>query len=111
MGSIPIIGSGYTLATGIDLWGDPDLERVTTRLILDGYPSGQRGLTVNQLAQAFGGSNPPPSITGSDCRLRQPCASSGSAALIAQSVERILGKNEVMGSNPIEGFLPRNLIK
>lgn len=24
-------------------------------------------------------------------------------ALIAQSVERILGKNEVMGSNPIEG--------
>jgi hypothetical protein len=30
----------------------------------------------------------------------------GSAALIAQLVERILGKNEVMGSNPIEGFLP-----
>ena len=27
----------------------------------DGYPSGQRGLTVNQLAYAFGGSNPPPS--------------------------------------------------
>src|SRR3990172_106451 len=25
-----------------------------------GYPSGQRGLTVNQLADAFGGSNPSP---------------------------------------------------
>jgi hypothetical protein len=30
MGSIPIIGSGYTFATGIDfLRNDPDLERVT----------------------------------------------------------------------------------
>jgi hypothetical protein len=27
-----------------------------------GYPSGQRGLTVNQLADAFGGSNPSPPI-------------------------------------------------
>ena len=25
-----------------------------------GYPSGQRGLTVDQLAEAFGGSNPSP---------------------------------------------------
>ena len=51
------------------------------------YPSGQRGLTVNQLAKAFGGSNP----------------SLPTFALIAQSVEHILGKNGVMGSNPIEG--------
>lgn len=27
----------------------------------EGYPSGQRGQTVNLLAYAFGGSNPPPS--------------------------------------------------
>jgi hypothetical protein len=55
---------------------------------LGGYPSGQRGLTVNQLAEAFGGSNPsPPTFV----------------ALIAQTVEHILGKNGVMGSNPIEG--------
>lgn len=55
---------------------------------LGGYPSGQRGLTVNQLAEAFGGSNPsPPTFV----------------ALIAQLVEHILGKNGVMGSNPIEG--------
>jgi hypothetical protein len=53
------------------------------------YPSGQRGLTVNQLAKAFGGSNP----------------SLPTSALIAQSVEHILGKNGVMGSNPIEGFV------
>ncbi len=29
---------------------------------MDGFPSGQRGQTVNLLADAFGGSNPPPSI-------------------------------------------------
>ena len=31
------------------------------RLPKEGYPSGQRGQTVNLLAYAFGGSNPPPS--------------------------------------------------
>src|SRR5687768_878969 len=30
---------------------------------LEGYPSGQRGQTVNLLAYAFGGSNPPPSTS------------------------------------------------
>jgi hypothetical protein len=64
--------------------------------ILDGYPSGQRGLTVNQMACAFGGSNPSPSTTDRACGL---CT----AARIAQLVERVLGKNEVMGSNPIAG--------
>ena len=57
-----------------------------------GYPSGQRGLTVNQLAEAFGGSNPSPPTS----------------ALIAQLVEHALGKGGVMGSNPIEGFVTRN---
>ena len=40
----------------------------------EGYPSGQRGQTVNLLAYAFGGSNPPPSTSftqsmrlGEDC--------------------------------------------
>ncbi len=32
-------------------------------------------------------------------------------ALIAQSVEHVLGKNGVMGSNPIEGSRCRNLFK
>ena len=48
------------------------------------YPSGQRGQTVNLLASAFGGSNPSlPTVF----------------AHIAQSEERILGKNEVRSAN------------
>src|SRR5690349_13360680 len=35
--------------------------RENSRSLLEGYPSGQRGQTVNLLAYAFGGSNPPPS--------------------------------------------------
>ena len=46
---------------------------------LVGYPSGQRGLTVNQLRYRFRGSNPLPTTM---------CPSSS-------VVERILGKNEV----------------
>ena len=79
----PLIGLlvGLFVGTGID--------RLVARLVnMGSYPSGQRGLTVNQLAKAFGGSNP----------------SLPTSALIAQSVEHILGKNGVMGSNPIEGF-------
>src|SRR6185312_10539907 len=34
----------------------------------EGYPSGQRGQTVNLLAYAFGGSNPPPSTNCGDAR-------------------------------------------
>ena len=45
MGSIPIVGF---------------IKRMLVYK-MDGYPSGQRGLTVNQMANAFGGSNPPPS--------------------------------------------------
>ena len=66
----------------------PSDQRMKRLEKMGSYPSGQRGLTVNQLAAAFGGSNPSPPTF---------------AALIAQSVEHILGKNGVMGSNPIEG--------
>ena len=68
---------------------------------LDGYPSGQRGLTVNQLAGAFGGSNPSPSTRLGP--LLYQIRPLHRQALIAQLVERVLGKNEVMGSNPIGG--------
>jgi hypothetical protein len=82
--------------------------------VAGGYPSGQRGLTVNQLADAFGGSNPsPPTEKPSAIRDQlsapssEPVAESWTlrddSALIAQSVERTLGKGEVMGSNPIGG--------
>lgn len=70
-----------------------------------GYPSGQRGLTVNQLRNA------------SEVRILprpcQPCildhgqSSSAPYALVAQWVEHILGKNGVTGSSPVEGFLVR----
>ena len=42
----------------------PELElrsEISVRKNLEGYSSGQRGQTVNLLAYAFGGSNPPPS--------------------------------------------------
>ena len=59
------------------------------------YPSGQRGLTVNQLSDDFGGSNPSPPTPGMGRTARQ--------AHVAQSAEHVLGKNGVMGSNPIVG--------
>ena len=103
------------------------------------YPSGQRGQTVNLLANAFGGSNPPLPTT---CRVtagraettggnssaveRQPSKlgvagsnpvsrsshGHGTAAErtrldilahVAQSAERVLGKDEVSGSIPDMG--------
>ncbi len=36
--------------------------------VSEGYPSGQRGQTVNLLAYAFGGSNPPPSTSYKMCK-------------------------------------------
>ncbi len=62
------------------------------------YPSGQRGLTVNQLADAFGGSNPSLPTFHQEFVLVNV-----QKALIAQLAEHTLGKGEVMGSNLIEG--------
>ena len=96
------------------------------------YPSGQRGQTVNLLAYAFGGSNPPlPTIVLIDAHVtrrggnssvveRQPSklgvAGSNpvsrsrsfglarvSFAHVAQTAERVLGKDEVSGSIPDMG--------
>jgi hypothetical protein len=127
------------------------------------YPSGQRGQTVNLLAYAFGGSNPPlPTIVaiggctdrgvgglfevrgaptrpttvsvrrgghddGFDCGNssvveRQPSklGVAGSnpvsrstrirRAHVAQSAERVLGKDEVSGSNPDMGSSIRAIV-
>ena len=105
------------------------------------YPSGQRGQTVNLLAYAFGGSNPPlpTTVTGaawaarveggrgnSSAVERQPsklgvagsnpvsrsslaareCEGVATSAHVAQSAERVLGKDEVSGSNPDMGSTP-----
>ena len=106
------------------------------------YPSGQRGQTVNLLADAFGGSNPPLPTTfvgdgerargtrgNSSAVERQPsklgvagsnpvsrstrsacssvarCTRSSVLAHVAQSAERVLGKDEVSGSSPDMGSI------
>ena len=85
------------------------------------YPSGQRGQTVNLLAYAFGGSNPPLPTTdpggNSSAVERQPSklGVAGSnpvsrsmvaySAHVAQSAERVLGKDEVSGSIPDMGSI------
>ena len=96
------------------------------------YPSGQRGQTVNLLADAFGGSNPPlPTISlGTGRMLGRACGNSSAVerqpsklgvagsnpvsrsslvslaphrAHVAQTAERVLGKDEVSGSSPDMG--------
>ncbi len=62
---------------------------------MERYRSGQTGQTVNLLAQAFGGSNPPLSRF---CYVRLD-------AHVAQLVEHFLGKEEVTGSIPVMGCL------
>ena len=104
------------------------------------YPSGQRGQTVNLLAYAFGGSNPPlpTTVAGaawsawtegglSEARVakggnssaveRQPSklgvagsnpvsrSTNVAFAHVAQSAERVLGKDEVSGSIPDMGSI------
>jgi hypothetical protein len=88
------------------------------------YPSGQRGQTVNLLAYAFGGSNPPLPTTidesdaggNSSAVERQPSklgvagsnpvSRSRNMAIdahVAQLAEHVLGKDEVSGSSPDMG--------
>src|SRR4051794_19292729 len=53
---------------------------------------------------AFTGSNPVPTTKRDTGRTSTiPGAAAHTQAHIAQSVERVLGKNEVIGSNPIVG--------
>ena len=100
MGSIPIIGSIYTFAIGIDMQNDPDLERVKDSLDPGRLPKWTKGTDCKSVGTGLRW------FESNTVHFWQPGLPVGSAALIAQVVERILGKNEVMGSNPIEGFLP-----
>ena len=79
------------------------------------YQSGQMGQTVNLLAYAYGGSNP--SLPTQIAEVAQLVEHQPSKLRVASSnlvfrskvsrcssgVERILGKDEVMSSNPITG--------
>ena len=58
------------------------------------YPSGQRGQTVNLLAYAFGGSNPPLPTTDGHGSRHETCGNSS-------AVERQPSKLGVAGSNPV----------
>ena len=96
------------------------------------YPSGQRGQTVNLLANAFGGSNPPlPTTSGDLTDIERGRTTGGNSsaverqpsklgvagsnpvsrsticgiAHVAQSAERVLGKDEVSGSIPDMGSI------
>ena len=97
------------------------------------YPSGQRGQTVNLLAYAFGGSNPPLPTIGPDGAAWNGTGGNSSAverqpsklgvagsnpvsrsrdrhegilrAHVAQLAERVLGKDEVSGSIPDMGSI------
>ena len=80
-----------------------------------GYPSGQRGQTVNLLAYAFAGSNPArPTTRIENVELRIEGAWSSSFSIlhsqflilcahVAQLVEHVFGKDEVSGSSPDMG--------
>ena len=56
IGSSPIVGSVASLLVSLKKFKDAN--ELTTVQKMVSYPSGQRGLTVNQIAEAFGGSNP-----------------------------------------------------
>ena len=66
------------------------------------YPSGQRGQTVNLLAYAFGGSNPPLPTTISDLRTTTifETGAYGKGGN-SSAVERQPSKLGVAGSNPV----------
>ena len=88
-------------------------------LFLGQCPEWQRGRTVTPLATAFAGSSPAwPTLhsveTKGECAIYidksfTMCVSFILTCLRSSGVERILGKNEVMGSIPIEGSIPRPL--
>ena len=101
VGSNPSIGS----SSGKGLSGE----------ILGEYQSGQMGQTVNLLTYVFGGSNPSSPTIAEVAQLveHQPSKlrvassnlvfRSNTGRRCSSGVERILGKDEVMSSNPITG--------
>jgi hypothetical protein len=121
------VGRGFESSRQRQTLNDTLAREVSQRVPADSgrYPSGQRGKTVNLLAYAFGGSNPPLPTTF-DMTMLDACGNSSAverqpsklgvagsnpvsrsmvadSAHVAQSAERVLGKDEVSGSNPDMG--------
>src|SRR5262245_19125467 len=76
-----------------------DINGLRLRTRAGRYPSGQRGQTVNLLAHAFGGSNPPlpTKLVVEGARHRRAGRASGNSS----AVERQPSKLGVAGSNPV----------
>ena len=69
-----------------------------------GVPEWPKGTDCKSVGNAFGGSNPPPStISSIDGMDFDQLKRNIFGAHVAQLVERILGKDEVTGSNPVVG--------
>ncbi len=88
MGSTPIASSVIGRTTIPIRTMNESLLTVCSMRTTEGFPSGQREQTVNLPAQAYGGSNPPPSTATAN-------------AGVAQLVEREPSKLGVAGSNPV----------
>jgi hypothetical protein len=114
----PVVGSSPITSSAMPGIGITHIERL---MDMGRYQSGQLGQTVNLLSIDFAGSNPAlPTDAGVtqlvECQPSKLNVASSSLvarsmkiplkAAIAQSVERIHGKDEVIGSNPISGSRP-----
>jgi hypothetical protein len=103
---------------------------------IGGVPERSKGTDCKSVGSAFGGSNPPPStiplcsalklyvesgnssmVEHQPSKLRVASSSLVSRSIslactvgahVAQSVERILGKDEVTGSNPVVGSMGKH---
>ena len=67
-----------------------------------GWPSGQRQQTVNLSARVYVGSNPTPTTI-----FYLPLPQNKIAAVLAQQVEHIHGKDGVPGPNPGDGSIKK----
>ena len=75
----------------------------------EGYPSGQRGQTVNLLAYAFGGSNPPPSTSfmQRSRKLRQRPPRCGSSSMVEPQPSKLMVRVRFPSPAPLNEFRTR----
>src|SRR5690606_18662087 len=65
----------------------------------EGYPSGQRGQTVNLLAYAFGGLHPPPSTTFAEAAT---VSQGGSSSMIAPQTSKLIMRVRFPSPAPLD---------
>ena len=82
--------------------GEQDAAGVAKQYMYGRVPEWTKGADCKSAGDAYGGSNPPPPT-------RCPRNGTSSFAHVAQSVEHILGKNEVTSSSLVVGSSPNLL--